>query len=176
MTQQDDDLISRMQKGNLRFIYSHGPLLSKHISGQSPSYAVLTCSDSRVIPEFIFDVGIGEIFVVRVAGNVAFDNSVLSSLEYAVAHLHVSQLIILAHTHCGAVKAAESSNDEENMFLTEIKTGFKRDPNDHVRGNLLHQLDQLPRRSKIINEALQNKSLTLMGAIYHLEDGKVNFL
>ena len=75
------------------------------VGGQKPFAVVLTCSDSRVVPELIFDTGIGELFVIRVAGNVA-NTSSIASIEYAVAHLNVSLIVVLGHQNCGAVTSA----------------------------------------------------------------------
>lgn len=151
-------------------------ILSQFIAGQNPTIAVLTCSDSRVIPEFIFKKNIGELFVVRVAGNIAMDPSILLSLEYAVEHLHVGYILILGHTLCGAVKAAEETLETDNPLLLEIKQSFLLYPTDHIKANLMKQLQMLPKRSTLIKEAIQQKKVTLLGAIYSLDSGTVSFL
>lgn len=170
-----DPILHNLLNGNHKFILGNSDELKKHIQGQSPKVAVLTCADSRVIPEIIFNKSIGDIFVVRVAGNVAIDPSVITSLEYAVDHLHVSHLIILGHTHCGAVKATEDSTDSSVDLFNEIKKGFEKNT-DHIIGNVMYQLEMLPERSKIISDALKNERLKLIGAIYNLENGKVEVL
>ena len=177
MNTQQSSVISQLQQGNRRFQDKNTSLLAQHLHGQSPLCAVLTCSDSRVIPEFIFDAQIGELFVVRDAGNIACDPTVISSLEYAVDHLHVPLLLILAHTHCGAVKVAEEGGaDTTSELIAEIQKGFELDPKDHVRGNLLYQLQMLPTQSTVIAQAIENNQLVLQGAIYYLIDGSVSFL
>ena len=162
-------------KGNRKFVAKHGDELSRHVAGQDPKIVVLTCADSRVVPEKIFDAGIGEIFVVRVAGNVAFEPSVLESLDYAVAHLDIHELIILGHSNCGAVAATLKTEGPLSPLLAEIKAGFV-DGVDPERANLGRQLDELPKRSSVIKAALDSGKLNLRGAIYHLETGKVEFV
>jgi len=169
------DQIQELQESNKIFIQDFKDELPKHVKGQNPKICVLTCSDSRVVPEFIFNKDIGEIFVVRVAGNVAMDKSVITSLEYAVNHLNVEILLILGHSNCGAVKATEESNDDSVELFNEIKKGFYCDQN-HIIGNVKHQLNQLPNRSKVISEAICSGKLCLKGAIYNLETGKVEYL
>ncbi len=142
---------------------------------QHPNIAVLCCSDSRVPPELIFKKTVGEMFIVRVAGNVAVDPSVIFSLEYAVNHLGVKLLIILGHTDCGAVNAAENVDDDVNIVIKDIRDSFTLDP-DHSRSNVLHQLRMLPERSEIIRDALEEDTFKLLGAYYHIEDGDVEFL
>ena len=168
--------LKTLKKGNDRFIDKFKGELKKHIAGQSPKVAVLTCSDSRVVPEFIFDASIGQLFVIRVAGNVAMDPSVLTSLEYAVDHLNVDYIIILGHTNCGAVKASEETKDSDNQLIHEIQESFTLDPTDHIMANLKRQLSFLPKRSRSINNAIREKKVQLQGAIYHLEDGTVEFI
>ena len=88
-------------------------------SGQSPHAEILSCSDSRVPPEVIFDKGLGDLFVVRVAGNVVSDTE-LGSLEYGAAHLHVPLLVVLGHQHCGAVSAAVDGGETEGHISALI--------------------------------------------------------
>lgn len=143
--------------------------------GQHPSIAVLCCSDSRVPPELIFKKTVGELFVVRVAGNVAVDTSVIFSLEYAVEHLGVDMLLVLGHSGCGAVAASEVCNCAENEILAEIQNSFELH-DDHCVSNLMRQVELLPQRSKIISEALEKGDLVLTGALYHIEDGGLEYL
>lgn len=177
MTEENDPgkIIQDLQTNNIRYVSGEKDDLSKHVKGQNPKVVVLTCSDSRVVPEFIFNKGIGEIFVVRVAGNVALGCSVITSLEYVVANLDPKLLIVLGHTCCGAVNAAETS-DEDNDLLNEIREGFKKDSKDYVRGNILRQLEMLPERSSVIADAVEKQDMQIVGAIYHIENGMVEFL
>jgi carbonic anhydrase len=175
MNTNNDDVLETLTQKNKEFSQKQKDELIKHVNGQNPKIAMLTCADSRVIPEFIFQADIGELFVVRVAGNIAVDETVIDSLEYAVDHLHVSHLIILAHTHCGAVKAAEETKNPDSLLLSEIQESFPLDKN-HELANLHRQISLLPQRSQIIKKAIVNDSLTLVSALYHLKSGIVEFL
>jgi carbonic anhydrase len=168
-------IVQDLIKGNKSYIKDINEKLKKHISGQHPKIAVLSCSDSRVIPEKIFDKNLGDLFIVRVAGNVAMDPSVIESLEYCVNFLGINLFIILGHTHCGAIQAAEKTRDNSANILNEIKKGFTYDDN-HIIGNIKRQLDELPKRSSIIKKAIERDKLYINGAVYNVEDGKVSFL
>jgi len=170
-----NQIIQDLKVSNKKYISGNKDKLAKFVDGQNPKIAVLTCSDSRIIPEFIFDKSIGDLFVVRVAGNVAMDVSVLSSLEYAVEHLKVDLVIILGHTNCGAVIASEKSTDNPNELLNEIRNSFQINDN-HFLSNIMFQLDMLPKRSKIISNAIENGTLCIIGALYDLKNGLVEFL
>ncbi len=170
-----DKIIQELINLNKKYADENSSELKKHVSGQKPKIAVLTCSDSRVVPEFIFNKKIGELFVVRVAGNVAMDSSLITSLEYAVDHLNISHLILLGHTHCGAVKASEESNDDSVALFEEIKKCFSLDAN-HIIGNIKRQHHVLFQRSKIISEAVKDNKLKIVCAVYNLESGLVDFL
>ena len=109
---------SRMLQGNRRFAEGKPdhPWQDKEtrqtlLDGQNPDAAVLSCSDSRVPPEIIFDQGLGDLFTVRTAGQL-IDSAVIASLEYAVKKLHVSLICVLGHEHCGAIEAAEQELDD----------------------------------------------------------------
>ena len=177
MTEEADAIKENLSQGNLAFISKYNQELPKHVTGQSPKVAILTCADSRVPPELIFNAGIGEIFVIRVAGNVAFDSSVLGSLDYAVAHLHVPLLVILGHSHCGAVNASEGGPGDGSsigQIVEEIRCAFGTD--DNIKQNVLRQIELLKTRSQTIADALEKGQLEVKGAIYNLEDGKVEWI
>lgn len=170
-----DEVLTQLLQKNKSFQDQYKNEAQTHVKGQSPKIAVLTCADSRVIPEHIFQAGIGELFVVRIAGNIAVDETVIASLEYAVDHLHITHLIILAHTHCGAVKAAEEVKDTESLLLSEIQKSFPT-KDDHVIANLHRQISLLPQRSNSIKQAMEQGAVKLVGALYHIEDGSVEFI
>ena len=92
------------------------------VKGQHPDTLVITCSDSRVVPEYIFNASLGELFVIRTAGNVINEGE-LATVEYAIEHLKVKRIIVLGHTHCGAIHAA--INDEHGMYLDPILNRIK---------------------------------------------------
>lgn len=120
---------SRMLQGNRRFAEDKPdrPWQDKEIrqtllDGQKPDAAVLSCSDSRVPPEIIFDQGLGDLFTVRTAGQL-IDSAVIASLEYAVKELHVSLICVLGHEHCGAIEAAEQELDDLMHTITSEADG-----------------------------------------------------
>jgi carbonic anhydrase len=158
--------------------------------GQNPFAVVVACSDSRVPVEILFDRGIGDIFVVRVAGNTC-GVSETASIEYAVAHLETPVVVILGHSRCGAVTAvAEShgSEDKANHFVQSIGAAVGRvaDGNPELSGqelveaatveNVWHQMDRLLDNSPVVKQAVDQGSLTLLGACYDIKEGNVNWL
>ena len=94
----------------------------KLVKGQHPDTLIITCSDSRVVPEYIFNASLGELFVIRTAGNVINEGE-LATVEYAIEHLKVKRIIVLGHTHCGAIHAA--INNEHGMYLDPILNRIK---------------------------------------------------
>ena len=158
--------------------------------GQQPFAAVLGCSDSRVIPEMVFDQGFGDLFVVRNAGNVVADD-VAGSLQYAGLHLHVPLLVVLGHENCGAVSAALASiyhraehPERIEALVKMIEPGLKDlDPKlmgeaqlkAAVEANVrwsMHQIAESPEGKK----ALEEKRFDMVGAVYQLETGAVRFM
>ena len=118
----------RLKEGNERFVEDRldGKLQDskrrEQLATQHPYAIILSCADSRVVPELAFDMGLGEIFVIRVAGNISNTESI-ASIEYAVAHLNVNLIVVLGHESCGAVKAAIDGGDAGhnlNMLLAHI--------------------------------------------------------
>lgn len=146
--------------------------------GQVPYAIVITCSDSRVIPESIFSAGIGELFVIRVAGNV-IDKHQLGSVEYAAGHLGSPLVVVLGHSHCGAVGAAISSDPDGYVkFITDEIRKAIGDEKDEMRACCLN----VERSVSIIKDSLDIKELEaqggleVCGAVYHIDSGKVEFL
>lgn len=179
------DGVERLKEGNRRYlnvkseIGDVSPAVRKDTcqNGQEPFALIITCSDSRVIPEAIFHVGIGEIFVIRIAGNV-IDNHQLGSIEYAADHLGVKLIVVLGHTHCGAVDAAIAHNPAGYIrFITdEIKEaiGDTDDPYEASCLNIRHSVEAIE-SSKIIQHD-EEEGLRVIGAIYDIESGEVRFL
>lgn len=146
-------------------------------NGQCPYAIILACSDSREIPEAIFSAGIGELFVIRVAGNVVDDHQ-LGSIEYAADHLGCRLVVVLGHDRCGAVDAAMNHDPDGHIkFIThEISLAIGNERNEFKACCL-----NVERSVRIIDENvdikhLEEEGLKVVGAIYHLEDGKVEFL
>ena len=184
------EVLDRLKEGNERFVADKldGKLQcssrrSSLTGGQAPYAIILSCADSRVVPELSFDTGLGELFVVRVAGNVA-NTSTIGSIEYAVAHIGCPLLIVMGHQNCGAVTAAIDGGDNGyniNHLLGHIKpamssAGKSADVNTVVKKNAQLTVDELSARSKIIRDAIEAGKLKILPAYYELETGQVQFL
>ena len=154
-------------------------------SDQHPHAEILSCADSRVPPEIIFDQGLGDLFVVRVAGNVA-TNTELGSLEYGAEHLHIPLLVVLGHEGCGAVTAAVEGGPPEGhiaVLVNLIKPAVVKSralPGDPVanavRTNVEMVVRQLRSSTPILSELVAQGKLRIVGAVYSLDTGKVNWL
>ena len=151
--------------------------------GQEPYAIILSCADSRVVPELCFDTGLGELFVVRVAGNVA-NTSTIGSIEYAVAHIGCPLLVVMGHESCGAVTAAVGGGDNGyniNHLLAHVtpaivSAGDGADVNTIVKKNAEITATELAARSKIIGDAIASDKLQVVPAYYALGTGQVEFL
>ena len=147
-------------------------------NGQHPYAIVITCSDSRVIPESIFSAGIGELFVVRVAGNVIDDHQ-LGSIEYAADHLGTKLILVLGHTRCGAVDAAIKGHAggfiDSIVKDIELAIGTETDAFKASCLNVKHGVEVI-RHELEIHPIHDPDGLVVAGAIYHIEDGRVEFL
>jgi carbonic anhydrase len=184
------DILQRLKDGNSRFDSDQleGKLQDSSrraslTNGQEPYAIVLSCADSRVVPELAFDAGLGELFVVRVAGNVANSSSV-ASIEYAVAHIGCKVIVVLGHQACGAVTAAVGGGDNGynlNHLLSHITpaiaaAGEGASITNVVKKNAELTAKELKGRSAIISNAVSNGSLEILPAYYHLDSGTVEFL
>ncbi len=172
----------RLDRGNLRWRkrQDEAAALRLHTArnGQEPYAIVVACSDSRVIPEQLFDAGLGELFVIRVAGNV-LDRHQLGSIEYAAGHLHCRLILLLGHTGCGAVGAALSGGGEGFIqYITDeilLAVGEERDPLRACEKNVLHGV-QLLRREFAEHPEIPAEDLEIRGAVYDIESGAVRWL
>jgi carbonic anhydrase len=154
-------------------------------SGQHPHAIVLSCADSRVAPEIVFDQGLGDLFDVRVAGNVAGDAEI-ASIEYAASHLHVPVLVVVGHQHCGAVSAAAEGGEAEGhlpSLLAMIRPAVeaaRTQPGDlietAVKINVENVVRQLRESTPVLAELVGRGTLTVVGAVYSLDTGKVAWL
>jgi carbonic anhydrase len=151
--------------------------------GQHPFAIVLTCADSRVAPELLFDTGLGDLFVLRVAGNIA-DPAVVGSIEYAVEHLHVPLIIVLGHENCGAVAAAIDGKPlpgDLGWLVKQVKLGDKLPAEKDaklaagVRNNVAAAAADLLTRSKVIDEEVKHKKVAIISGVYSLKSGKVEW-
>lgn len=175
-----EEALQKLQKGNEQYLNAStgsgdiSPAIRKDTceNGQHPYAIVVTCSDSRVIPESIFSAGIGELFVIRVAGNVLSDNQ-LGSVEYAADHLGCKLVVVLGHTHCGAVGAAigGGAGGFIKSITDEIMAAIGSEADDYKACCL-----NVENSVKKIASQLTLPGLQAMGAVYHIEDGRVEFL
>lgn len=153
-------------------------ILKRFTSGQKPYAIIVTCSDSRVIPELIFSAGIGDLFVIRVAGNV-IDSHQLGSIEYAAEHLGTGLVVVLGHTRCGAVDAVLSGHSSGYIkyIADEIveAIGDEKDPHEACRLNVVHSVDTIEHSLQIQKDE-EEYGLRVVGAIYDLDSGVVEFL
>jgi carbonic anhydrase len=191
-----DEALARLIDGNERFVQGHArfPTVQKEIlaelaKGQHPYATVVGCSDSRVPPELIFDAGFGELFIVRVAGNV-ISPEVMGTLQYAGVHLRTPLFVVLGHEGCGAVNAALAARTGARepariaLLLDNIMPGLRDLPPElapdeearaAVEANVrwsMHQLHQTPEVQARMVEGV----MKLVGAIYELDSGRVRFL
>ena len=158
--------------------------------GQHPLATVLTCSDSRVPPEIIFDQGLGDIFVIRVAGNVSATDEI-GSIEYAVDHLNTPLVVVLGHTQCGAVTAVvDGGKLPPNIaaLVEPIKPAVDKAREDHpgaakevllsaaITDNIWQSMADMLAGSPIIREKVKDGQVRLVGALYDLDTGKVQWL
>lgn len=180
------EALERLKAGNERYLTAErcpGDISSRlrlytAAHGQSPYAIVISCSDSRVIPESIFSAGLGQLFVIRVAGNVIDDHQ-LGSIEYAASHLGTPLILVLGHTRCGAVDAAINSDPEGYIkFITdEIKFAIGGEKDDYQACclNVRHSIE-LIEHSLQIHSMEESEGLRVIGAVYHIDSGKVDFL
>jgi len=191
------EALQRLIAGNERFLAgdAHFPAVCKETladltGGQQPYATILGCADSRVPPELIFAANFGELFIVRVAGNVV-SAEVMGSLQYAGAHLHTPLFLVLGHEGCGAVKAALESKlhgaqqqSRIQVLVDNILPGLAgieaSSPGDDqlqqaIEANVrwsMHQLEESPEGSR----ALEQARAKLVGAVYEIATGRVRFL
>ena len=184
------NVIKKLLEGNQRYItggalhpnqsFEHRIELTK---GQKPIAAILTCADSRVSPEIIFDQGLGDLFVLRVAGNVIND-MFIGSLEYAVEHLNVSLLMVLGHSQCGAVDATIKGGNPPghiNSLVQAIKPALdrlkKQSPdwvNIVAKENVKIGVERLRTIDPILTARYDEGDIDIVGAFYDIKTGKVS--
>ena len=145
--------------------------------GQHPFAIIICCSDSREIPEAIFSAGIGELFVIRVAGNV-IDSHQLGSIEYAADHLGCKLIVVMGHDHCGAVEAAIHHDPDGHIkYITDDINEAIGDETDEYKAsclNVMHSVKIIRKNTDMLK--LEEGGLDIIGAMYHIETGEVEFL
>ncbi|MEZ5308753.1 MAG: carbonic anhydrase [Pyrinomonadaceae bacterium] len=184
-------LWQELMAGNGRFTagkHTTGQLVNARkslVKGQKPQVIVISCSDSRVPPEIVFDKNLGELFVIRTAGNVA-DPIALGSIEYAAEHLHSKMLVVLGHESCGAVAATLSGDKMPTKNLNAIVSAIKPSFEDAeecapggpggircIKLNVTHSSKEIVANSPILKELVGDGSLHIVKAYYEMESGKV---
>ncbi len=184
-----NEIIKRLEEGNKRFVSGmperklQDPERRKAlVTTQSPFAAILGCADSRVVPEIIFDTGLGELFTVRVAGNIANVASI-ASIEFAVTALNVKLVLVMGHSNCGAVIAAVKGgnySDNLNRILTHITPAIEETESGYIDDIIMKNAElnakDLIERSAVISEAVKKGVVKVIPAFYRLESGKVEFI
>lgn len=187
-----DAVLAELKAGNQHHVkaqYKHphqtGLRRQELTHGQQPHAVILTCADSRVPPEIVFDQGLGDLFDVRVAGNVAQDAEI-ASIEYAVEHLHTPLVVVMGHQSCGAVAAAIEGGEAPGhlpSLVRAIAPAVERarkltgDLSDNaVRINVEMVVEQLRASHPVLAEAVAARKLRIVGAVYSLGSGNVVWL
>ncbi len=197
-----DEALARLSEGNLRFVADTPSEVSvtnharrqELATGQSPFAIILGCSDSRVPAEIVFDQGLGDLFVIRVAGNIVAASQV-GSVEFAAAQYGTPLVVVLGHSQCGAVVATlqqlqeQSDHQSENLrsIVDRIRPSVEallavhqgNDPDGllklAIRANIKASVDHLRHGSKVLEQLVRNHGLVVVGAEYSLETGMVDF-
>ena len=186
-TPNADETLERLKQGNERFRTGRaagagwvGSLREELIKRQRPFAIILSCSDSRVPTEIVFDTGLGDLFVVRVAGNVANPSSI-ASIEYAVANLGTKLVVVMAHQNCGAVSAAIEGGDAGknlNRLMSYIQPALEppeQDVDVVARRNARISAERLINESDIIRVATEEGGVKIVTAFFHFSNGEVEF-
>jgi carbonic anhydrase len=196
------EALERLREGNLRFaanvrgsdaFVSHTRRVEL-ATGQQPFAIILGCSDSRVPAEIVFDQGLGDLFVIRVAGNIVAPSQV-GSVEFAAARYSTRLVVVLGHSQCGAILATleelltPTANQSQNLraivdrvrpsveglFATELRHDSDALVKEAVRANIRASVDHLRHGSQVLEELIQEQGLLVVGAEYSLETGVVEF-
>ena len=190
-----DAALKKLMEGNARYVDGTARRHDfKHerealAGGQNPYAAILSCADSRIAPEYAFDSGRGDLFVCRVAGNFANDDTV-ASMEYAVAVLGAPMILVLGHDSCGAVDATIKSLKDDKpppghipslvaAIAPAVKASAQQSGNaldNAIRQNVIDNVAKLKSAAPILNAAVEQNKVKVVGGIYRLATGKVELL
>jgi carbonic anhydrase len=180
-----------LQEGNRRFInnlnrdHDHLELINQTREGQYPFAVILSCMDSRTSTELIFDQGLGDLFSIRVAGNIV-NNDILASIEYAIKYVGSKVLVVLGHTECGAIKSAKQGVTDGHItgLLQRIQPSISKSLlydesflfSDKVAyANVENSLEEILNQSEIVKDMFKKGEIGLVGAVYNVDNGKVDF-
>lgn len=179
-------------EGNKRFVnnlnadHDHLEMINETREGQYPFAVILSCMDSRTSVELIFDQGLGDLFSVRVAGNIV-NNDILASIEYAVKYVGSKILVVLGHTECGAIKSAKQGvkdghiTDLLKRIQPSISKAMLKDDKEHLfhdnvaYANVENSLEEILTCSEIVKQMFEKGEIGLVGGIYNIENGEVDF-
>ena len=196
-----EEALNRLRKGNKRFVsdssifnnaLSHKSRRHSLAEDQDPFAIILGCSDSRVSSEIVFDQGLGDLFVVRVAGNIVAPSQI-GSIEFAVERFGARLVVVMGHSRCGAIQATldslrrPSENQSKNLrsIIDRIRPSLElldmdQDPEitlqQAVRANIHSSVSQLQHESRVLEQLIKKGDLLILGAEYSLDTGIVNFL
>ncbi|MDQ0029269.1 carbonic anhydrase [Arthrobacter bambusae] len=186
----------RLREGNERFVagaslHPNQDASRRHslVEDQHPFAVIFGCSDSRLAAEIIFDLGLGDVFVVRTAGQV-IDDAVLGSLEYSISQLHVPLIVILGHDSCGAVTATKGAVETGDMPAGFIRSLVERitpsvltamrneetDVNDMVVEHVKQTASRLADSSRVISDAIDDGRVAVVGLSYKLDEGRADLV
>jgi carbonic anhydrase len=191
--------LEQLQAGNRRFVQHHArhphqsaARVTETAAGQKPYAVVITCSDSRVSPEIIFDQGIGDLFVIRNAGNIVEEEDVLASVEYVVEHLGVRTVVVMGHEHCGAIEAMiHATQEDEPEHVIAILQRLRNEPEEQqalrsgdtgeqlvhrcVSANVEHGVAALNQQLHHLKGHSAGADVSVVGAVYDIQTGVVHF-
>lgn len=193
-----ETILARLRDGNKRFVehLSANPaaitMTNNHSISPQPFVTILSCSDMRMPPECIFDLDIGDVFNIRLAGNMASRN-VIGNLEYTTAFLTSKLIVVLGHTNCCAIKGVcddisfgsmnemfehlqLSIRSESETLPAERNSNNRRFVNNVAKLNVLYNMKHIIKSSSIVRELIENQEIDMVGAMYSGETGKVRFL
>lgn len=180
-----------LREGNKRFInnlntdHDHLGLINQTREGQYPFAVILSCMDSRTSVELVFDQGLGDLFSIRVAGNIV-NNDILASIEYAIKYIGSKVLMVLGHTECGAIKSAKQGVTDGHItdLLKRIEPSITKamlDDKEYQFGdkvayaNVENSLQEILTRSTIVKDMFEKGQIGIVGGVYNIENGQVDF-
>lgn len=181
-----------LREGNQRFInnlkadHDHLELINQTREGQFPFAVILSCMDSRTSVELVFDQGLGDLFSIRIAGNIV-NNDILASIEYAIKYIGSKVLMVLGHTECGAIKSAKQGVTDGHItellkrIQPSISKSLLKDDKDYLfddkvaYANVENSLEEILTRSEIVKEMFEKNQIGMLGGIYNIENGEVDF-
>jgi len=172
--------------GNLNADHDHLEMINETREGQYPFGVILSCMDSRTSAELIFDQGLGDLFSIRVAGNIV-NNDILASIEYAIKYVGTKVLMVLGHTECGAIKSAKQGitdghiTDLLKRIHPSISKALLKDDKDHLfddnvaYANVENSLEEILNLSEIVKDMFKKGQIGIVGGVYNIENGQVDF-